>query len=346
MSDEVDDADVVWQIIFEQQPAWHLEQPDGPPIAAWRLRNAQLAEQEQWASGGVVGTGPFRTMRRSLHLTVRLEPHRSTQLRGALSSARAELVAQERFDRDTARLLLVAERIEGRLRIDGLQMKACSPDELLRLLQQVWRDPERVRDHDPAYRRPYNPTVRLGDQIVHDEVHLHPHAAQVGSACTEIVTWLEQPSSVDACVLRSLLYIQAPLRAIWVIRPSVPTSDLPLRALQFRVPSLDARTRRQATEHRALTERLAGGERIVGCTLAILVQSEAAPGELARRGQAQSVRRVLGQAGLDTVVERSVAPAFFTVLGPLATSTGALELLGRERRVLGPGPLSAYLPLW
>lgn len=343
----LEDPTAIVQLIWDSTPAWHLDRPARDESPARRLMEAHLAELERWAHGGLVNRGAFRAMHRALHLTFCIDGVGPSSFWGPLGFEAAEARDMAALRQALDRLEAQASDLQQGLEGTGLVVRKCDPNALLQLLRRPWVPEARWRDHDCGPQRPYDPSRQLAAQVAKDDIRVAPGGFQVGDDSTQLLTWVAQPRLIERGVLRALLDVDAPVRAVVVIRPRVPTDDLPAKQAQmatgFESFAMDA----QREDFRQLAAQQHAGERLVGLTLAAMVRSEGVALEgLARDGVGRATQRLLEtHTGIDWTIETHAMLAFHLLLQPFATTDEGLRFLGRERRVLAPSVLSAYLPL-
>lgn len=349
------ERDLVMQLIFQAEPAWDIPWRDEPPrTALQKLVAARIEHMEALARGGKkIGRSPFRTLRRRCFLTLRADGLRRDRTMSdmlaklLLGREESEAEAQRAFAGQLRRLADQALEVEDNLAALDFDPKRCDADTILELLRWPWHD-EGTRQNQPAVHRPYNPSVRLGNQISRDFVRQHRAGLQTGRDTWQMVSWVEQPQAISMALWTMLLEISVPFRATLSLRPCHETRDLELAATQLKVPFPGgARRIRHLQELAEVDQAQVHGEQISWASLNLIVKNEGLSLEdLEHHGVGRQVAHVLGNStGIDFVVEQEAMPGLFLLTQPFTHSRGTAYFLGRERRVL-TSSLAAYLPIF
>lgn len=354
----LDASDQVAQFVYDAVPAWEIERPPyleqpGALTVAQQVMARRVGHLEALAEGTVLGRAGFRTMRRELHLTLRMrgaERNRGITAalkRGMLGVAGAEEEQAQLFLASVRRLLDVGLQIEDGLAALGLEPVPCGGSEVLRLLRRVWHD-EGELVSNPCVRHPYDPARRLGDQVCKAFVRQNRAGVEVGTDTWEVVSWMEQPQNVAFGLFSLLMSFGFPIRCVLTLRPCIETTDLGMAKSQLSAPLLSSeRKNRHLEELRHVEERMAHGERLFWAGLHLAVKNEGVSLDaLQERGQGRAVAHTLAQqTGMELVVERDATAGIFLLTQPLAYTPGTAWFTGRERRVL-TSSLGPYLPLF
>lgn len=345
---QVVDPAVVFQVITEVRPARRIAGP------AWRVApvgpaQKVVAQRLAFMEGRAEADAPaVRAMDRRIYLTLRVE---GTALKVARFSWWPESVerAVERQAGAVETLLAQlgehAQVVEEGLSAVGWRWKRCGGDALLTLLRGQWNDAGML-DGDSAASLPYNPEVRLREQVGRGTVRMAPRAVEVGTDTWEALSWLEQPPHVYHGLFAVLLQLGVPHRCVVNLRPCTRDGDLAVSA-QVLKPATDERGVRHREELQMVERRRAYGEQLVCASIHLFVRNEGVSMDrVAGVGLGRSLaNRLSVVTRIPFFHEHTFCPALMLLCQPLCYTPETGRLTSRERRVL-TGVLGPYLPVF
>ena len=173
---------------------------------------------------------------------------------------------------------------------------------------------------------------RISSRVLNGSVEWEPSGIGVGADTWEALSWSAQPQQIYPGVMTRLMEIKAPLRCVVNIRPTNYTEDL--ESLSTKIQAGDPYQNRQKKDVDETEDRVVGGEKLLDCSLHVLVRNVGVPlkERIDLRDGAQVAREI--EDAIPVFLERFTALPVFMVCLPFQYSPKASSFIGRERRVL------------
>lgn len=328
---KIESSRVTFQFIFDQQISEDFPAPEWDVDSYARKVMQKRVEAIKELARNPKDRPPL--YRRKIYLTLRVECKESI-----LSSNEGDLAQLLEKESEILHESLVTLRDYANTLEKSFLSSFAKPlqklgeQDLVKLLRETLHGSENRSGVFFKDDRPRPEFERISSRVLNGSVEWDASGVGVGADTWEALSWSGQPQQIYPGVMTRLMEIKAPLRCVVNIRPTNYTADL--ESLSAKIQEGDPYQNRQKKDVDETEDRVVGGEKLLDCSLHVLIRStDAALTGRKDLRQGQSIARDIEDA-IPVFLERFTAFPVFMVCLPFQFSSQASGFIGRERRIL------------
>lgn len=336
-----DNQNISFQLIFDSEPALAIKNAD-------KLNLGNTTPESILSNridSSIHDAGQIKLMQRHVYLTVRYTKQNNLALKSFLERNVTELESESLdFASLSQNLSQVCRTIEYSLTHAGIAFRVLGQNEFLFHVRDVFHSIE-ARKSNSTLKSDYKGDKTLSGQILKEFIAVTPNAVGVGCDTWEVLSWIDQPSTVYIGLTAKFLSLQIPYKIVVNIRKCLDVSDLERKRF-FLKNALDSFGELQREEIKHTQDRIARGESLLFVSMHILVRNcGLSASDTKQNGIAkQLVSQLKTLTQIDFIHEKYAVPALFLMSLPFGFSHACAGISGREQRVLSKN-IAPYLPI-
>lgn len=340
-----DNQNLSFQIIFDSEPSLFVKGEDKLTLGVTTPECILSNRIEYIQNISLNKNSPIKLMHRKVYLTVRYARQNNFALKSFVERNSSELESESlEFACISQSISQICRTIEYNLTHAGISFKVLNQNEFLFHFRDIFHSTE-SRKSNTTLRSQYQENKILSGQILKEFIEITPNAIGVGDDTWEVLSWIDQPSTVYTGLTTKFLSLQTPCQIILNIRKCLDVSDLERKRF-FLKNAMDSFGELQREEIKHTQDRIARGESLLFVSMHILVRNcGLSASDTQQNGIAkQLISQLKTLTQIDFIYEKYAAPAIFLMSLPFGYSHLCAGISGREQRVLSRN-IAPYLPL-